>query len=121
MRAVSAGSTKGAIAFRVAEGVERGTAITIYLDGRPLPAFSGETLAAALLANGVQAFRIDKQGRPRAPWCNMGVCFECVVKCRRGNDSSPTGWHSVRACLTPVEPGMEAVPLASNTVSPNDG
>ena len=35
---------------------------------------------------------------PRAPYCMMGVCFECLVEI--------DGQGSVQSCLTPVAAGM---------------
>ena len=40
----------------------------------------GVNLAAALLAAGVDVFRhTPVSGAPRAPFCMMGACFECLV------------------------------------------
>src|SRR6218665_1805772 len=49
-------------------------------DGRPRTGRAGATVAAALLANGVTACRATPvSGAPRAPYCMMGICFECLV------------------------------------------
>lgn len=79
-------------------GVVRGPAVTLLVDGVPVNAHGGETVATALLANGVTAFHRGPEGRARGPFCNMGVCFECLVQVEAG------GW--VRACVTPVREGM---------------
>jgi len=74
-------------------------ALTIYLDGRALPARDGDSIAAALLANGVATTRgTALSGAPRGPYCMMGACFDClaVVDGRAG----------VQTCLTPVRDGM---------------
>lgn len=78
--------------------VTRGRGIAITFDGRPIACFEGETIASALLAAGVGAFGITRDGKPRAPFCNMGTCFECAV--------TVNGRPLVRACLTPVVDGM---------------
>jgi hypothetical protein len=45
------------MARRIKQGVERGDAITIEVNGAPLAAHAGETVATALLAAGITAFR----------------------------------------------------------------
>jgi predicted molibdopterin-dependent oxidoreductase YjgC len=69
----------------------------IFLDGRPLEAQRGQTIAEALLAAGVRTFRYSRSGSPRGPFCTMGVCFEC----RMTVDGRP----NVRTCQTPALPG----------------
>jgi sarcosine oxidase subunit alpha len=78
--------------------VTRGVAIGIVVDGKRLSAFEGESLATVLLANGISAFHRSAKAAARAPFCGMGVCFECLV---RVNET----W--VRACVTPAEDGTE--------------
>jgi predicted molibdopterin-dependent oxidoreductase YjgC len=57
-----------------------GERISFTIDGRPAEAQAGDTVTAALLANGVQTCRkTPMSGAPRAPYCMMGVCFECLV------------------------------------------
>jgi len=70
----------------------------ISVDGRPVPAAVGESLAVALLRAGVTAFRASRSGQDRAPLCAMGTCYECLVQ---------VDGRQVRACLEPVRPGME--------------
>lgn len=79
--------------------VRRGPTVTLTVDGREVEAYLGETIATALLAAGVVAFRSgDRRSDTRAPYCGMGVCFECTV--------SIEGGSRVRACMTPVRPGL---------------
>ena len=60
---------------------------------------AGDTIAAALLANGVAVFRRSAvSGVSRGPYCMMGVCFECLVVV--------DGIGNRQACLVPVEDGM---------------
>jgi D-hydroxyproline dehydrogenase subunit gamma len=55
--------------------------VTVLYDENPLELPSGANLAAALLAAGVGAFRTTPvSGAPRAPFCMMGACFECLVE-----------------------------------------
>lgn len=81
---------------------ERGTPVTFRFNGEPVSAYAGETLAAALLAHGVQGISLTLRGEPRLPLCNMGTCFDCAV--------TVDGRALVRSCLTPVEDGMEVTP-----------
>lgn len=79
--------------------VDRGRPIQIVVDGQPVTAYEGETVATALLAEGRWHFRhTPRLKQPRGLYCGMGVCFECLV--------SVDGVHAVRACLTPVVDGM---------------
>jgi predicted molibdopterin-dependent oxidoreductase YjgC len=79
-------------------GIERGQAITITVDGIPLPVYEGETIAGALLASGRRAWRHTRHGQPRGLYCGIGLCFDCLV--------TVNGTPNVRACLTPVAAGM---------------
>jgi predicted molibdopterin-dependent oxidoreductase YjgC len=73
--------------------------VTISVDGRPVPAFAGDSVAAALIAAGFASTRRNPvSGRPRAPYCMMGACFECLVTI----DGAP----GRQACLVPVRDGM---------------
>lgn len=72
--------------------------LSIEVDGEPVQAFAGETVATVLLAQGRRAFRHTEQGTPRGLFCGMGVCFDCLVMV--------DGVENVRACLTPVADGM---------------
>lgn len=74
--------------------------VQIHFDGRPLQVPAGRSVAAALLLAGVQHFRRSAvSGEPRAPYCMMGVCFECLVEI--------DGVPSRQACLVPVREGMQ--------------
>ncbi|MET7303469.1 (2Fe-2S)-binding protein [Embleya sp. NPDC005575] len=72
--------------------------VSITLDGRPHTVPRGRSLAAALIATDHPVTRHDRAGRPRAPYCGMGVCFDCAVTV----DDTPL----VRACQEPVRAGM---------------
>jgi len=76
----------------------RGKQVTLTYEGTPIIAYEGETLAVALLAAGVPAFALTREGHPRLPFCNMGTCFDCSV--------TIDGRRLVRACLTDVRDGM---------------
>ncbi len=54
--------------------------VRVWFDGVPLALPRGDNLAAALLAAGVGVFRrTPASGAPRAPYCMMGACFDCLV------------------------------------------
>ena len=78
--------------------VERGPEVTVSLDGRPVTAYLGETVATVLLAEGFAATRTTVGGAARGVYCGMGVCFDCLVIV----DDVP----NTRACMTWVRDGM---------------
>lgn len=76
-----------------------GASVTLHFNGRAITAPAGTTIAAALLLSGVGPFRTTPvTSAPRAAYCMMGVCFDCLVEV----DGAP----SRQACLTPVRDGM---------------
>ena len=81
----------------------RGQPLTVYVDGEAVPAFAGESVAAALFAAGVRSLEAGG-GRARGYWCGMGVCHECLVEV----DGRPR----VRACTTTVADGMRVATRA---------
>jgi predicted molibdopterin-dependent oxidoreductase YjgC len=74
--------------------------ITIYLDGRAIPARDGESIAACLLRAGVTHFRTTPvSGARRLPYCMIGHCFDCLIEI--------DGIGSRQACLSQVVTGMK--------------
>lgn len=59
----------------------------------------GDTIAAALTAAGERWWRLAADGSRRGIFCGMGVCQDCLVRV--------DGRAGVRACMTPVEAGMD--------------
>jgi predicted molibdopterin-dependent oxidoreductase YjgC len=81
-------------------GVDRGVPFEFLFEGRPVKAYSGETVGAALTAAGITMFRTTRQGaRPRGIFCGIGICFDCLVVV----DGRP----NVRACVTAARAGMD--------------
>jgi predicted molibdopterin-dependent oxidoreductase YjgC len=77
-------------------------AVTIFIDGVSVTAETGETVAAVLLRQPEGWSRKTPVSEsPRAPYCLMGVCFECLAEV--------DGVASVQTCLTPVQAGMRVV------------
>jgi predicted molibdopterin-dependent oxidoreductase YjgC len=79
-------------------GLERGDPVSLTLDGRPVTAYEGESVATLLLAEGHVAMRTTQDGAPRGVYCGMGVCFDCLVVV--------DGVPNTRACVTWVREGM---------------
>ena len=79
--------------------LRRRPTVTIRFEGRPLEVPAGETVAAALLIEGVGATRTTPvSGAPRQAYCMMGVCFECLMVV----DGEPDR----QACMVRVADGM---------------
>lgn len=73
--------------------------VSFTIDGRPVSARAGDSVAAALLANGVTACRnTPVSGAARGPYCMMGVCFDCLV--------TIDGTGNRQGCQVRVAPGM---------------
>ena len=76
-----------------------GTPVSFTLDGRAAEGREGDTVASALLGAGVETCRSSAVGgEPRAPYCLMGVCFECLV--------TIDGVGNRQGCLVPLSDGM---------------
>jgi len=67
------------------------------VDGVTLAVHPGEPILMAILRNGLGWTMAGNPAKSRGPFCNMGVCQECVVKVE--------GRGPVRACLSPIEEG----------------
>src|SRR6266566_9546089 len=94
----STSSARGGSMFRRLPDANEAT-VEVTIDGRSARVRPGDTVAAALLSAGVLASRVaDVSGAPRAPYCMMGVCFECLV--------TVDGAGNRQGCLVPVSPGM---------------
>lgn len=79
--------------------------IEFYWQDTPLTAKEGETIAAALFANGIHTFgHHHKDGSPLGIFCANGQCSQCMVIA----DGKP-----LKSCMELVTPGMR--------VYPNDG
>ena len=77
-----------------------GETVRIRIDERMVEAQAGDSVAAALLLSGITTIRTTLvSGEPRAPYCMMGVCFECLVKI--------DGEANRQACMVEVKDGME--------------
>ena len=78
----------------------RGERVTISFNGRPIEAFVGETIAAALHAAGVYHLSDSaEKHRPRGFFCAIGQCSSCMMVV----DGRP----NVKTCTTYVQDGMQ--------------
>jgi sarcosine oxidase subunit alpha len=81
--------------------------------GKGLIALEGETIAAALFANGIRTFgHHPKDGSPQGIYCANGQCAQCMVLA----DDLP-----VKACVELITPLMKIEPLEGLPVLPKVG
>lgn len=75
------------------------TTVAVTFNGQPLQVPAASSVASALMAAGVKRFRNSPvSGRGRAPYCMMGVCFECLL--------TINGIPNRQSCLVPLQTGM---------------
>lgn len=85
--------------FRRSKEAQAGEVVRFTFEGRVIEARMGDSVAAALIAAGVPSFRDSPvSGVPRAPYCMMGVCFECLIEV--------DGMPNRQACMITVGPEM---------------
>jgi sarcosine oxidase subunit alpha len=72
--------------------------VLFSFENQQVKARLGQSVAAALLANGIRTLRIDEAGNPKGVLCGIGYCFEC----RCVIDDEPDR----RACMVEAKPGM---------------
>ena len=74
--------------------------VTVFIDGAPFEVPAGETVAAAVLVSGFRFTRTTPvSNTPRAPFCLMGVCYECLMVI--------DGLPNQRTCKLTVAEGMK--------------
>jgi predicted molibdopterin-dependent oxidoreductase YjgC len=100
--------------FRFSRSINRDTRlVSIQFENQVIEAREGETIAAALLANGIDFTRkTPVNGQARAPFCMMGTCFECLMEV----DQIPNR----QACMIEVQQGM-VVGRMYGPRNPDDG
>jgi len=86
------------IASRFLTRPEGAGVVHMTLDGAPVTARAGDTVAAALLAHSGAATRHTAKGAPRTAFCMMGVCFDCLIEV--------DGLPNVQACMIQVRDSM---------------
>jgi sarcosine oxidase subunit alpha len=89
--------------------------ITFQFDGKTYKGMKNDTIASALLANGVRTLRRhEASGTARGIYCNIGHCYECRV--------TVDGKPNTRACLTPITEDMivESGEVQPSPLDPNN-
>jgi len=76
--------------------------IEFYWNNKKLSAKQGETIASALIANGIDIFgHHPKDGSPLGVFCANGQCSQCMVLL----DGKP-----IKSCMTKIKTGMSIFP-----------
>jgi D-hydroxyproline dehydrogenase subunit gamma len=87
--------------------------VAVTVDGRRVIVAAGASAAAAVLAAGFDSIRetlVD--GRERAPYCMMGVCFDCLAEI--------DGAANRQSCMIEVRPGMHIIrQMQAPKIDPN--
>ena len=72
--------------------------LTLTIDGKSVTAERGETVASVMMRQADPSCRhTPVHGSSRAPFCMMGVCFDCLM--------AIDGVGSRQACMVPVRQG----------------
>src|SRR3954447_22009621 len=73
--------------------------VTVAVEGRAVHVPQGASAAAAVLLAGLSSIRdTPVSGAERAPYCLMGVCFDCLAEI--------DGVPNRQSCMVTVQPGM---------------
>lgn len=84
--------------LRATAGIERSEKVAFTFNGARLTGHIGESVAAALLANGIRILRATRRDHAaRGAFCLMGSCQECIVEI----DGRP-----IESCRATVSPGL---------------
>jgi hypothetical protein len=76
-----------------------GPPITVFVEGKPIVVHAGDTAAAAAMLAGLSHTRTSPvDNSPRAPYCMIGTCFECLLVI--------DGVASRQGCLVQVREAM---------------
>lgn len=85
--------------FRYLENDSTGDRVTVFIDGSAVHVPPGISVAAAVLGHGTAYTRTTPVGKvPRAPFCMMGACYECLMVI--------DGRANRQACRETVRDGM---------------
>ena len=74
--------------------------IAVIVEGRTILVPTGSSAAAAVLVAGFRTIRESAVGGvERAPYCMMGVCFDCLAEIE--------GVPNRQSCMIEARPGMQ--------------
>ena len=84
--------------FRIEGKLIRGKKIDIFVDGKKITAYEGETIASALIAAGIRTLNYSsKEHHPRSIYCGIGLCYNCIM--------TVDGVPNIKTCQTIVKDG----------------
>jgi hypothetical protein len=84
---------------RISEPAPAKAGVPVTVEGRDIRVPEGASAAAAMLLAGLATTReTPVTGAPRAPYCLMGICFDCLAEI----DGTPNR----QSCMVTVAPGM---------------
>jgi hypothetical protein len=88
--------------------------IAVEVEGQAVTVSPGASAAAALLLAGLATIReTPVSGSGRAPYCMMGVCFDCLAEI--------DGVPNRQSCMVTARPGMRIRrQRRTRTIDPND-
>lgn len=86
-------------------------AVTITVDGDPVPALAGDTLLVAVLTHRGRLRRSEFGPEARSGFCLMAACQDCWVWTPEGD--------RLRACDTPVKAGLSILTEQPDISWPN--
>ena len=73
--------------------------VSLSIDGKAVTVDAGISVAAAMLLEGLTPYRLTAvKQTPRAPYCMMGGCFDCLIEI----DGQP----NQQGCMVMVADGM---------------
>lgn len=73
--------------------------VKIYFEGSEYEVTEGISVSAAVQSLSDDYTRTNHKGHKRAPFCQIGVCFECLMEIN--------GVPNQQSCLIKVEEGMQ--------------
>ncbi len=72
--------------------------IKIFFEDKEIEVEEGITVAAAVLISHAGYTKVTGKKSKRAPYCQMGICFECMMNI--------DGKANQQSCMIPVREGM---------------
>lgn len=90
---------KNSMFKRMNDSITGSKTVRLTIEGKEIVASQGDSVAAAMLLAGFAYTRITPvEEKRRAPYCMMGICFDCIVEIN--------GIPDQRACQILVQDGM---------------